>query len=125
MACASVGCPGHGTTFPPQGFPEGRRACGQQQAASPPSSWVRGAERGTQEWLGLLGLEGGAAWRARGLCQEVCRQHTLIPVTSTAVAFKHIVQRMRSGRGAGAVREPLEGAGGTVCPTPPPLYMRL
>lgn len=51
---------------------------------------------------GLAGL--GEEGCPEGFRQEVCRHHTPIPVTSTAVAFKRIVQSMGSGRAVWGAR---------------------
>lgn len=53
----------------------------------------------------------GWAWRGglpgrQEVCQEVCRRHSPIPVTSAAVAFKRAVQIMRSDRGVWVAVEP-------------------
>lgn len=94
--CASLGCQASGSFTLSRRLPtEGGRAWAQQQAPplpAPGSAEQREAPR--KACLAGLGEEGCP----EGFWKEVCRHHTPIPVTSTAVAFKGIVQRVGSGR---------------------------
>lgn len=70
---------------------------------SPGSEEKRETRRNGWAWLGL---ERRAALRAGRFVSGGLQASHTIPVTSTAVALKQIAQRMRSGRGVWAVREP-------------------
>lgn len=103
MTCSSLGCAGLGQLSPLEKvFHRGQEGQYQQPVAFLSSSWTRRIER----HLGMAGpgwpWREGQPWEQGGLCQEVCKHHTPNPVNSAAVAFKQVVQRMRSVWGMGS-----------------------